>query len=187
MGFVKGKTSLSDKQKNNIENYIEEAKEALSLRGCALRLDNLDIKPPVIKSKDVIFKSISLSKALEGAEEMLIMGATAGGRICDYIEEDCRKGEVSRSVVFDAVASESVDSALDWIMDYFSYQLRRENKRFFPRRFSAGYGDFNLGSQKIIYDILKMDKIGVTINENFVLLPEKSVTAIIGISKADYG
>jgi cobalamin-dependent methionine synthase I len=50
-----------------------------------------------------------------------------------------------------------------------------------PRRFSAGYADFNLENQKAIYDMLQMGKIGVTITPNFILLPEKSVTAISGI------
>ena len=50
-----------------------------------------------------------------------------------------------------------------------------------PRRFSAGYADFKLENQKMIYEKLQMDKIGVTINSGFILLPEKSVTAISGI------
>ncbi len=49
------------------------------------------------------------------------------------------------------------------------------------RRFSAGYADFNLENQRAIYDILQMGKIDVTITSSFILLPEKSVTAISGI------
>jgi cobalamin-dependent methionine synthase I len=56
-----------------------------------------------------------------------------------------------------------------------------QGKNLLPRRFSAGYADFNLENQKAIYEILQMGKIGVTINFNFILLPEKSVTAISGI------
>jgi hypothetical protein len=55
------------------------------------------------------------------------------------------------------------DAGLDWIMDYFNQQLRREGKTLLPRRFSAGYADFNLENQKAIYDTLQMEKIGVTI------------------------
>ncbi|HAR48794.1 MAG TPA: methionine synthase, partial [Smithella sp.] len=45
----------------------------------------------------------------------------------------------------------------------------------------AGYADFNLGNQKAIYEILQMEKIGVTMTPHFILIPEKSVTAISGI------
>jgi hypothetical protein len=73
------------------------------------------------------------------------------------------------------------DTGLDWIMDYLNQQIRREGKTLLPRRFSAGYADFNLENQKAIYEILQMGKIGVTITSSFILLPEKSVTAISGI------
>jgi len=74
-----------------------------------------------------------------------------------------------------------VDAALDWIMDYLNRQMLREGKRLLPRRFSAGYADFKLENQKKIYEKLQMDKLGVAINSGFILLPEKSVTAISGI------
>jgi len=73
------------------------------------------------------------------------------------------------------------DAALTWLMAYYNNQLRRESKKLLPRRFSAGYADFKLENQKTIYRELEMQKIGVAINSNFILLPEKSVTAITGI------
>ena len=81
-----------------------------------------------------------------------------------------------------ATTSKIVDAALDWIMDYLNRQLSRDGKRMLPRRFSAGYADFKLENQKMIYEKLQMDKIGVAINSGFILLPEKSVTAISSIS-----
>ena len=56
-----------------------------------------------------------------------------------------------------------------------------QGKTLLPRRFSAGYADFNLENQKALYERLQMGKIGVTITPSFILLPEKSVTAISGI------
>jgi cobalamin-dependent methionine synthase I len=88
---------------------------------------------------------------------------------------------LSAAVVYDATASEMVDAALDWIMDYFNQQIRREGKKLLSRRFSAGYADFQLDNQQVIYQKLQMEKIGVAINSNFILRPEKSVTALGGI------
>jgi len=66
-------------------------------------------------------------------------------------------------------------------MGLFNRLLARENARLTKARFSAGYGDFLLENQKMMYDMLKLDRIGVTINENCILMPEKSVTAVVGI------
>jgi len=76
------------------------------------------------------------------------------------------------------------DAALDWITDYINMQLRRENRRMLPRRFSAGYADLALENQKKFYEKLEMAKIGVAITPDFLLVPEKSVTAISGIIQA---
>jgi cobalamin-dependent methionine synthase I len=109
------------------------------------------------------------------------MGATAGGGIIDAIKEKTNHDDLAAAVIYDATASEMVDAALDWIMNYLNSQLRRESMKLLPSRFSAGYADFQLASQKTIYQQLQMEKIGVNINANFILLPEKSVTAITGI------
>jgi len=111
----------------------------------------------------------------------VLMGATAGVAVMDAIQEKTRQDDLAAAVVYDATASEMVDAALDWIMDYVNQQVRREGKKLLPRRFSAGYADFKLENQKMIYEKLQMDKIGVNINSGFILLPEKSVTAISGI------
>jgi len=85
-------------------------------------------------------------------------------------------------VLIGATTSKIVDAALDWIIDYLNRQLSRDGKRMLPRRFLAGYADFKMENQKIIYEKLQMDKIGVAINSGFIFLPDKSVTAISGIS-----
>jgi cobalamin-dependent methionine synthase I len=66
-------------------------------------------------------------------------------------------------------------------MDYINQLIRREKKTLLPRRFSAGYADFDLSNQKIIYQLLALEKIGVRITNECILLPEKSVTAISGL------
>ena len=93
------------------------------------------------------------------------------------------RDNLSRAVVYDATASEMVDGALEWIMRYYRGILRREGRGLLKRRFSAGYGDFALEHQKIIYDLLGFDRIGVSITSNkSILIPEKSVTAVTGIT-----
>ena len=56
------------------------------------------------------------------------------------------------------------------------------NEKTTVPRFSAGYGDFSLEFQRNICDALDCQrKIGITLQESLIMLPTKSVTAIIGI------
>ncbi|HPV30603.1 MAG TPA: methionine synthase, partial [Deltaproteobacteria bacterium] len=60
-------------------------------------------------------------------------------------------------------------------------QVRREGLAITSRRFSAGYGDFELENQRIMYERLRLGEIGVEITDSCILIPEKSVTAVAGI------
>jgi hypothetical protein len=182
LGFKKRITELSVNQKQETDLFIREASSLISLQGMFLRaaIRNNDGEK-IFLSENLTFTSRKLSVFLRDCREIILMGTTAGNTIMEAIKEKTRRDDLSAAVVYDATASEMTDTALDWIMDYFNQLLRREGKSLLPRRFSAGYADFSLDNQKIIYDKLQMDKIGVKINSSFILIPEKSVTAIGGI------
>jgi cobalamin-dependent methionine synthase I len=130
------------------------------------------------------FASTRLASFLGSCPEAVLMGATAGRAIMEAIAEKTRQDNLTAAVVYDATASEMTDAALDWITDYINLQLRRGSRRLLPRRFSAGYADLVLENQKKIYEKLELGKIDVTITPDFLLVPEKSVTAITGIIQA---
>jgi hypothetical protein len=182
LGFQKKTTELTAQQQKETNIFIEDALFFITLKGCTLRtvIDKNDGSNVVIDG-DLDFESRRLARFLSDCREVLLMGATAGSVIMEAIADQTRKGNLSAAVVYDATASEMTDAALTWLMNYFNSRLRREGKRLLPRRFSAGYADFKLENQKNIYQLLEMERIGVAINSNFILLPEKSVTAITGI------
>lgn len=182
LGYRKGITRIGKDQKDVIEGYIEYALSLIHLRGAGRRISIKEKSfSNIVLSNGVVFESKNLSKMIGDCEEIIVMGATAGDDVIESIREDTEANQLTRGVVLDAVASEMVDASLDWIVDYFNRELRRENKRLTKNRFSAGYGDFILENQKKIYDILEFEHIGVKINENYILMPEKSVTAVAGI------
>ena len=184
MGYSQGITHLTPLQQEHIERAIDAAASLVELKGCCRRLllkenDRFEI----VLSDGVIFRSESLGRLLEGCEEAMLIGATAGSLIVEAIVAGGLHDELSGSVVFDAVASEMVDSALGWIIDFVNRDIRRTGRYFTERRFSPGYGDFILANQRIFYTAMEMEKMGVRINDRFMLEPEKSVTAIIGIKR----
>jgi hypothetical protein len=182
LGFKKRTTKISEIQQEETDRFINEASFIVSLKGSLLRLAiKHNDGEKIILAGGLTFASEKLSAFLRDCREALLLAATAGSAIMEAIKEKTRQDDLGAAVVYDATASEMTDASLDWIMDYLNQQLRREGKTLLPRRFSAGYADFNLENQRAIYDTLQMEKIGVTITPSFILLPEKSVTAISGI------
>ena len=182
LGFKKRTTQIPASRQKETDSFINEASYLISLKGSLLRLAIVhNDGEKIILAGGLTFASKKLSAFLRDCREAVLMGATAGGAIMEAIKEKTRQDDLAAAVVYDAAASEMTDAGLDWIMDYLNQQIRREGKTLLPRRFSAGYADFHLENQKAIYEILQMGTIGVTITSSFILLPEKSVTAISGI------
>jgi len=182
LGFKKHITEISAFQQNETDAFIRESSSLVTLQGMSLRLKIIQNDGDKISlSGDLTFNSKKLSAFLRDCREVILMGATCGGAIMEAIRDKSSRNDLTAAVVYDATASEIVDAGLDWIMHYVNQQLRREGKTLLPRRFSAGYADFDLENQKIIYEKLQMEKFGVKINSSFILIPEKSVTAIGGI------
>ena len=182
LGFMKGVTEISSSQNEEIERFIQDALSLIHLKGAGLRMPVQEIKGArIILTEDVTFESNQLAALLRNCREIVLMGATAGNDIMKAIEEDAAGRNVTRGIVFDATASETVDASLDWIMDYFNRTLLRENRQLLKKRYSAGYGDLLLETQNTIYRLLQLDRIGIQITESCILIPEKSVTAVTGI------
>jgi hypothetical protein len=183
LGFRTGTTQVSPGQKAGIEQAFDDAESLVELQCSALviPIKSHGVGETALESGDVL-KSGKLSKMLQHSTEVLFMGATAGPRIMEEIARDSSSGNLSRAVLLDAVASEMTDKALDWISEYMGAMLRRKGRVLTSRRFSAGYGDFELENQKIMYERLHLGELGVRLTDSFILVPEKSVTAIAGIS-----
>jgi len=182
LGFKKRTTQIRVNQQKETDRFIDEAVSIISLQGSLLRTPiNKNDGKKIFLAGNLIFDSKKLSSFLSHCKEAALMGATAGNSIMEAIKEKTNQDNLAAAVVYDATASEMTDAGLDWIMDYLNQQVRRERKTLLPRRFSAGYADFDLKNQKAIYEILQMEKIGVAITSSFILLPEKSVTAVSGI------
>lgn len=182
LGYRKGTTRLRPHEAEETDRAIDDALSLVRLAGVAARLAIDREKDPEIKlANGETLASRSLVGLLSRSDEVMLMGATAGAAIMEEIKKDAGQGRMTRAVVLDAAASEVVDLALDWMMAYLDGELRRENRRLTKRRFSAGYGDFPLQNQEWIYRTLGLDRLGVRLTEAYLLVPEKSVTALAGV------
>lgn len=120
-----------------------------------------------------------ISEHLAGCSEVVLFCATLGAGI-DRLLRVSQVTDMSRAVVIDALAS----VAIEQVCTAFDRMLAEEfPEKFQTFRFSPGYGDYPISLQK--YFLTELDapkKIGLTTNDNFLLIPTKSVTAVLGLS-----
>lgn len=182
LGYNFHKTEVDPGQRRDIEATIEEAFSLCGPRGLwtEVGIASRD-SGSVTLAEDIRLSSVSLSSMLSGCRSVLLMAATVGEEIITAIAEKISREETAAALIYDAVGSETADETLDWINRYLRQEYIRKGAALTKRRFSPGYADMGLENQKIIYDILGMDRIGVSITERYVLVPEKSVIGIAGV------
>jgi hypothetical protein len=182
LGYRNDKTRLDVRRRQSIDEWIDEALRDISLRGAAIRIPIRAVKADAVDLGAAgMLKGRHVAAWMKGCEEILCMAATAGERIMAAIRADVADGRLTRGVVFDATASEVTDEALTWISGIYRSELRRQSRCLTKHRYSAGYGDFGLEHQTLFYRLLRLDRLGVSLTGSFMLIPEKSVTAIAGI------
>ncbi len=136
-------------------------------------------QPDALLLSDVPLAGKDIQLHLQGCEVAVVMAATlscsAERSLRRIIAED-----MALAVVADAVAAAMVEMLCD--------ETEREirDKAPYPyitARFSPGYGDLPLQTQPLLLRLSDATrKLGVTVTPQHILIPQKSVTAILGCS-----
>ena len=130
----------------------------------------------------VTFAGNDIPRMLEPCEEVVLFGATLG----PGVERLMMRYEVvnaADSVIMDACASTAIEN----ICNNFESDMRRAVEaegRYLTDRFSPGYGDLPIAEQPKFFALLDMTRrIGVSLTPTTIMVPRKSVTAIMGIAR----
>ena len=124
----------------------------------------------------------SIREHLGGCGKCVLMAATLGAG-ADSVIREFESTAVERAFVSDALAS----AAIEQVCDLVARELReRLGGYHLTWRFSPGYGDLPLAIQSDFLAVLNAQKrIGLTVTDDLILIPRKSVTAILGVSDTE--
>lgn len=128
----------------------------------------------------IVTESDALRKNLEGCSSAVIFAATAGIGV-DRLIAKYSKLAPSKAVMVSAIGSAFIEGICDKFCDGLAEQYAKIGKCIKPR-FSPGYGGFDLSAQREIACLLGTEKrVGLYFTDSLMMIPEKSVTAIVGI------
>ncbi len=167
-----------------IENLILECK--LELEQIAVPKSHWNIFPLMVKDKQIDMTCLQttskhLSVNLRDCKEVILFGATLGSGV-DLCLRRYSMTQVSKSVVMQAASVAMLETYCDEVNDKIK-EIYLQNGKFLRPRFSPGYGDFPIECQKKLIGALELPKkIGLTVTDHYVMVPSKSVTAIMGVS-----
>lgn len=131
--------------------------------------DTADIGFTKVVSRD-------LKKCMSDCRRAIVFTATIGHKL-DRLIRRYSAVNPTRALVLQSVGTERVEV----LCDAFCQNIKEEGKSLTPR-FSPGYGDLPLSLQSDIFRALDTErKLGVTLTDSLLMLPTKTVSAIIGV------
>ena len=164
----------------NIEGLLDSCeKELLSVikpRYCC-RIFDIEIKDSV-ELKDCRFRLTGkdITEHLKDCNKAIIFAATLSAD-ADRLINRYKVKDMTSALILDCMASAAIEQYCDMA------EKEIGNDRNMTWRFSPGYGDLPIGLQREFISSINAEKlIGLTVTDSNILIPRKSVTAVIGLS-----
>lgn len=162
-----------------LKECLEEALEKKNYKICYVILP-VKIRGELCDFGILNLKSEKLAQNLDGCEEAIIFAATAGIGIDRLISKYSRLSP-AKALMIQAIGTEMIEK----LCDMFCEDIEKEKACQTHPRFSPGYGDLPLETQKDFFAVLDCGKrIGIALNDSLLMSPSKSVTAIAGLGKS---
>ncbi len=145
------------------------------------RVFALDFEEGGVRMGGLLLPGKDLKGHLKGCERATLFCATLGAG-ADALIRRAESGDMARALALDCAAAAAVEEVCD--------QIELELQALFPGcsfpfRYSPGYGDLPLTLQGDLLALLDAPRrVGLTASASNILLPRKSVTAILGVAQS---
>lgn len=181
-----GNHPVEERTKELVRECILEGERALRPRHLVREFPLIIGKEMTVDCGCFLTESRKLAGNLSGCSQVLLMAATLG------LAADRQLHRLQTVSAAKAVVMQAVQAAM--LEDYCNKLCRQwkelyEKKGLYLRpRFSPGYGDFPLSVQKQLLSGLEAEKrLGITLTDGYLMVPTKSVTAVIGLGRQPAG
>lgn len=169
-----------------MEKVVQTARPRLTY--CVLPVENKVVTDFPLPGED-------MKNLIGQSREVVLMAATLGPEI-DRLLQRMEIRNMADALIMDACASTAIENVCNAFCEDLAAELRQEHAAelsdevmtedhpavYLTDRFSPGYGDLPLDTQKLFCEKLKTgNRIGLTLTPSSLMVPRKSVTAIIGI------
>lgn len=133
-----------------------------------------------IARAELPFDSGDLARHLDGCDEVFLTALTLGSE-ADRLLRLWSAQNMGKAAVGQALMAVYMDECCEAL--WASLEKGLQGKSYLLPAYSPGYGDFSLHWQERLLSLLDAPRrIGLSLSEGGMLLPEKSVTAVVGLT-----
>ena len=150
-------------------------------KGLYLTLELAGIKDGAIHAPAAggLFTGADMIKLLGDCPRATILAVTIGPALEAEVERLDKAGEMTEAYLLEMVGGLMADYMADRVDERIDRDIKRAGFGG-TMRFSPGYGDWPLDRQPLLHSLLGSERIGISVTESHIMLPRKSVSAVIG-------
>lgn len=122
-----------------------------------------------------------ISKHLANSLKIVVIAVTIGPNLEELVSDYFTKNEYTLGLLLDAAGTTAVEVAADQACELIKQEANKQGYATLFR-FSPGYGQWDITVQPKILSLAHADEINITATPSCMLLPRKSITAVIGLT-----
>lgn len=183
LGYATGKTALDAATAALIAEEIDGACRLIAPRQAVAHAPvgrpDTDI---VSLDPGLVIRSGHIARLLAACDIAYGFAVTIGPHLEEKRNQYLLRKETARAVILDAIGSVAAEELAEGVHEDIRREAAARQTSATPR-FSPGYGDWALPAQADFLKWLAADRIGIRLTDHFQMVPEKSVSAILGIRR----
>ncbi|TCS82105.1 hypothetical protein [Tepidibacillus fermentans] len=177
MGFLK-ENKVPEDWKYRIKEAIKQARVYLKPTGmmkteeiCSELLDKWEWNTLKFGGKQV-------KRVINRGYKITFLIATIGGDLEKQVESYTKHQDLTSAYLWDSIGTVAVHQTVEQLKKYIKPMAQREGAQLSPRM-APGYGDWMIEAQSLFFKYLDFNRVGVTFNDDYLIIPKHSLTGII--------
>jgi hypothetical protein len=136
----------------------------------------------VVLQEGLTIASAHIATLLARCESAWGFAVTIGKALEEKRDHQLTHNDRTRAILLDSIGSVAVEDLAQEAQNEIQ-TLANTSHQEISRRFSPGYGDWLVQGQKEFLAWLEAEKINITLTPHYLMIPEKSISAIVGVKK----
>lgn len=155
---------------------LQSGYKIFSPRKVKLNVDSFTIDSRTFSCGKIIYSS------LKNSDSIAFLISSVGNEIEEWSKHYMNNGEMLKGYLINKVASELVEQLADKTELLLEDELKEIELKA-TNRYSPGYCGWSVADQQNLFSLLPDKFCGVLINADSMMMPIKSVSAVIGVGK----
>lgn len=166
-----------------VTNQLSELANLNSYKFGYRHLDGLITGKKSIQLGEIVFNpKLIITRCLEGSSSFILLVATVGEEVDHWINQKNDGNDIVEAFIADILGSVIVESVVRYGLQYIENEMSAGDLRI-SNSYSPGYCGWNIMEQQAFFSLLPEKFCGITLTQSDLMLPIKSVSAIVGVGK----